>query len=87
LQGLKFGGGVIASGQSQGAIDNKFRLPGYATLNLIASYGLKVGKSKISFQLNANNLLDKTYYTETNTGYMIGVAAPRTFLGSVKIEY
>jgi iron complex outermembrane recepter protein len=87
LRGLKLGGGVIASGQSQGTNENVFQLPGYATLNLLASYGLNVGKSRVTFQLNANNLLDKTYYTGTNTGSMIGVGAPRTFLGSVRVEF
>lgn len=87
LRGLKLGGGVIASSQSQGSNNNSFQLPGYTTLNLLASYGLKVHGSKVTFQLNANNLLDKTYFTGTNTGSMIGVAAPRTFLGSVKLEF
>jgi len=84
---LKFGGGVIASGQSQGTNENAFQLPGYATFNLMASYGLKVSRTKVTFQLNANNLLDKTYYTGTNTGSMIGVGTPRFFMGSVKVEF
>lgn len=87
LKGLKFGGGVYASSQSQGTNANTFQLPGYATLNLMTSYSLNVGKSRVTLQLNANNLLDKTYYTGTNTGNMIGVGAPRIFLGSVKVEF
>ncbi|MEQ1560109.1 MAG: TonB-dependent receptor [Methyloglobulus sp.] len=87
LQGLKFGGGVIATSQREGTTRNDFQLPGYATLNLMASYGMKVGKSKVSLQLNANNLLDKTYYTGNNTGSMIGVGQPRSFMGSVKVEF
>lgn len=87
LRGLKVGGGVVASGQSQGTNENTFQLPGYVTLNLVASYGLKVAGSKMTFQLNANNLLDKAYYTGTNVGQMIGVGAPRTFMGSVKVEF
>ncbi len=87
LRGLKVGGGVIAASQSQGTNANNFQLPGYATLNLMASYGIKVAGSKVTLQLNANNLLDKTYYSGTNTGSMIGVAAPRMFMGSVKLEF
>ena len=87
LKGLKVGGGIIGSTQSQGSNANNFQLPGYVTMNLLASYGVKVGKSKVTLQLNANNLLDKTYYSGTNTGSMIGVAAPRTFMGSVKVEF
>ncbi|MGZ8171656.1 MULTISPECIES: TonB-dependent siderophore receptor [Methylobacter] len=87
LRGLKLGGGVVAASQSQGTNANNFQLPGYATMNLMASYGMKVAGSKVTLQLNANNLLDKTYYSGTNTGSMIGVAAPRMFMGSVKLEF
>lgn len=87
LRGLKIGGGVIAAGQSQGTNANDFQLPGYATLNLMTSYNMKVKGKNLTFQLNANNLLDKTYYSGTNTGSMIGVAAPRMFLGSIKLEF
>lgn len=87
LRGFKFGGGVIAADQSQGTNQNDFQLPGYATLNLLASYEMKVASSKVTLQLNANNILDKTYYTGTNTGSMIGIAVPRTFLGSIKVEF
>ena len=87
LHGLKFGGGIIAASQSQGSNENNFQLPGYATLNLMTSYGMKVAGKRLTLQLNANNLLDKTYYSGTNTGSMIGVAAPRMFMGSVKVEF
>ena len=87
LRGLKLGGGVVAASQSQGSNDNNFQLPGYATLNLMTSYGMKVAGKRMTLQLNANNLLDKTYYTGTNTGSMIGVGTPRFFMGSVKLEF
>jgi iron complex outermembrane receptor protein len=48
---------------------------------------LKVKGKNLTFQLNANNLLDKTYYSGTNTGSMIGVATPRFFMGSIKLEF
>lgn len=87
LRGLKVGGGVLAADQSQGRNQNDFQLPGYVTMNMLASYGLNVGKSKVTLQLNANNLLDKTYYTGTNTDTRVGIGSPRTFLGSVKVEF
>ncbi len=87
LRGLKVGGGVVAASQSQGTNANTFQLPGYVTMNLMASYGMKVAGKQVTLQLNANNLLDKTYYLGTNTSSMIGVAAPRTFLGSVRVEF
>jgi iron complex outermembrane receptor protein len=78
---------VVASGQSQGDNLNDYQLPGYATVNLLASYGMKVAGKKLTFQLNANNLLDKTYYAGSNSGYQVGIGAPRTFLGSVRLEF
>ena len=87
LKGLKVGGGIVGSTQSQGSNANDFQLPGYVTMNLMSSYAMKVGKSKVSLQLNANNLLNKTYYSGTNTGSMIGVGTPRNFMGSVKVEF
>jgi len=87
LRGLKLGGGVIAVSQSQGSSVNDFQLPGYVTVNLSASYGMEVAGSKVTLQLNANNLLDKTYYTGTNTWTTIGVGTPRFFMGSVKVEF
>ena len=87
LHGLKLGGGIIASGANEGTNDNNFQLPGYVTMNLLASYGIKVAGKHVTFQLNANNLLDRHYYSGTNTGSMIGVAAPRMFMGSVKLEF
>jgi iron complex outermembrane receptor protein len=87
LRGLKLGGGVVGASQSQGTNANDFQLPGYVTMNLLASYGMKVVGKQVTLQLNANNLLDKTYYQGTNTGSMIGLGAPRTFIGSVKVEF
>ena len=81
------GGGIIASSQSQGTNANDFQLPGYVTMNLMTSYGMKVAGKQVTLQLNANNLLDKTYYSGTNTGSMIGVAQPRNFMGSIKLEF
>lgn len=87
LRGLKLGGGIVGASQSQGTNNNDFQLPGYVTMNLMASYGMKVVGKQITLQLNANNLLDKTYYQGTNTGSMIGLGAPRTFMGSIKVEF
>lgn len=86
LRGLKFGAGVVGSTQRQGDTANTYQLPGYATVNLLASYTKKIGKSKVTAQLNVDNLLDKIYYT-SNTGSEISPLAPRTFLGSIRVEY
>lgn len=58
-RGLKFGGGVIVRSQQKVDIANTAQLPGYATVNLLASYGWKVGPTRVTAQLNVDNLLDK----------------------------
>lgn len=87
FKGLKFGAGALAVGPRQGNAANDYQLPGFVTANLMASYQLKVGASKITAQLNIDNLLDKRYFAGTNSGNFITPGAPRTFLGSVRIEF
>lgn len=87
LKGLKLGAGMQALSQREIGYYETAQAPGYAIFNLMASQAWQVGKSKITAQLNIDNLLDKTYtaaiysYGPTNYG------APRTFMGAIKIEY
>ena len=63
-------------------------MPGYVLFILIAGYTLPVGPSKITLQLNANNLLDKIYYNPYGgSGRNYAFAAPRGFLGSIRVEF
>jgi len=87
LQGLKFGTGMVGVGQRQGDAANDYQLPGYVTMNLMLGYGMKVGPAKMTAQLNIDNLIDKTYYSGSNSAYQIQFGAPRTFLGSLRVEY
>ena len=97
FKGLKFGGGVKLQDGQIGWYDKPAaHLPGYATVDLLAAYSLDVGKTKITTQFNVNNLLDKHYYSglTTNwvglTGYTAAYAdfgQPRTFMGSINIQY
>jgi iron complex outermembrane receptor protein len=91
LQGLKFGGGVQVRDQRQGDKANSFQLPGYATVNLMTSYTMKVAGTRLTTQFNVNNLLDKWYYdsaagwSDRTQGIMPG--EPRNFMGSVRVEF
>ncbi|MGQ0594231.1 MAG: TonB-dependent siderophore receptor [Gammaproteobacteria bacterium] len=85
---LTLGGGVVARSQVQGDNDNSFQIPGYAAVNLMAGYSWKAGPSKISLQLNIDNLLDKDYFSGSDsTPFVILYGAPRTFSGSVRVEF
>jgi iron complex outermembrane receptor protein len=86
LHGLKVGAGVQAVGIRQIGNTEIIKAAGYATFNLMASQSWKVGKTNVTAQLNADNLLDKTYLGAVSTiGSLYG--APRTFMGSIKVEY
>ncbi|CAD6877236.1 TonB-dependent siderophore receptor [Methylomonas albis] len=87
LQGLKVGAGVKALSQREIGYDESAQAPGYATLNLMGSQAWKVGKSKITAQLNVDNLLDKTYTASIYSYGPTYYGAPRTFMGAIKIEY
>ncbi len=102
-KGLKFGGGVtVRDGQmTNGGADASFallppaKIPGYATVGLMTAYSHAYGKSKVSIQLNINNLLDQRYYTSQSIlgnnpneyGTTVNYGAPRTFIGSIRVEF
>jgi iron complex outermembrane receptor protein len=88
LRGLKFGGGIFAKGARDGDLVNQYQLPGYVTVNLLTSYDWKIGKHKITTQLNVDNLLDKTYFSSSAFGANpVYYGQPRTFMGSIKVEF
>ena len=93
LKGLKIGGGVtVRDGQSACCDTPRFISPGYATVDLLAGYAVKLGQTKVTTQLNINNLLNKHYYTGISTSSSLGegfvdFGAPRTVLGSIRVEY
>ncbi len=89
LRGLKVGGGVTLRGKREGNPENNFQMPGYAVFNLMTSYSKKVGKTRVTAQLNVNNLFDKEYFP-SSSGFgrsRITVGTPRIFLGSLRVEY
>jgi iron complex outermembrane recepter protein len=90
LTGLKFGGGVSLRDGSTDGSANGYQTVGYATVDLLAAYSWKVGLSKLTAQLNVNNLLDKTYFPDVylwDAGSNRSVGTPRSFLGSIKVEF
>lgn len=87
-QGLKLGSGVVARSEQQVDNENTFQVPGYALINLMASYDWRVGPSKVTLQFNVHNLFDKEYFHTGGSSIVAAFpGAPRTFLGSVRVEY
>lgn len=87
LHGLKLGAGVQAVSQREIGYTETAQAPGYVTANLMVSKLWQVGASRLITQLNVDNLLDKTYIASTQASGLSSYGAPRTFMGSIKIEY
>ncbi len=87
VHGLKLGAGMQAVGQRQIGYNETAQAPGYATVNLMVSKLWKVGASRLTTQVNLDNLLDKTYTSSIYSYGPSNYGAPRTVIGSIKIEY
>lgn len=88
LRGLSFGAGVYFQDQREGDNANSFELPGYGRVDALVKYQLPIIRAKTTLQFNVENLLDHQYYAATdNSNTFILPGAPRTFIGSVKVEF
>jgi len=88
LRGLNFGAGAYLIGQREGNNENTWQMPGYVRVDALLGYAWKVGHSTVTTQLNVNNLLDKTIYeTSAFGGFLAQPGAPRTFMGSIRVEF
>jgi iron complex outermembrane receptor protein len=86
-RGLKFGAGMQGVGQREIGYNETAQAPGYVTMGLMASQLWTVGKSKVTAQLNVDNVLDNNYIASVYSYGPSNYGAPRTFMGSIKIEY
>lgn len=87
LNGLKLGAGVQGLSQREIGYTETAQVPGYAVFNLMTSKLWKIGKTNFTAQLNVDNLLDKTYISHTYSYGPSYYGNPRTFMGSIKVEY
>jgi iron complex outermembrane recepter protein len=87
-KGLKFGGGVNARSKAYGDSLNSFHVPGYAVFNLLTAYSWTLNGTKLTAQLNVDNLADTRYYPSGFRGPLqVNVGTPRTFKGSLRMEF
>jgi len=87
LHGITLGAGMQAVDERQIGYNETAQAPGYVTVNLMASKFWDVGDSRVTAQLNIDNLLDKTYIASIYSFGPTLYGAPRTFMGSVKVEF
>lgn len=87
LRGLSLGAGAYIVSQVQGDTGNTFQLPGYVRFDAFAAYAMKLGKSKLTTQINLDNFLDKRYFAASSYNADILPGEPLTVLGSLRLEY
>jgi catecholate siderophore receptor len=68
--------GVVSQSSVFAAVDNTVRLPGFGRLDASTYVVLS---ERLRLQLNAENLLDKSYYPTANSNNNISVGSPRAF--------
>ncbi|WP_245291651.1 TonB-dependent receptor [Methylosinus sp. R-45379] len=87
LRGLSVAGGVSASSDQLGDTANSFVLPSYSIFNGMIAYRTKIEGFNVTAQLNVKNIGDRTYYPSAASRYLIQTGTPRTFMGSLRVEF
>ncbi|MCI0356593.1 MAG: TonB-dependent receptor [Acidobacteria bacterium] len=86
---FELGAGVYLVGEREGNVENSFQTPGYGRVDAFAAYHWKIGPSRLTAQLNFNNVLDKEYFHSTalfgGDGQHPG--EPLTVIGSLRVEF
>lgn len=81
--GLVAGAGLYLVGKRQGDDANSWQLPGYARVDAMLGWRTRLGPVPAMFQVNVQNLFDKTYIDRGSSTAKYG--APRTVIGSLRI--
>ncbi len=66
---------------------NSFTLPAYTVMNAFATYDTRIAGRNVQFQLNVNNLFDRTYYTSSANRYFISMGDARQVVLSTRVEF
>ena len=85
-QGWSAGLGSYFSAQRQGDDGNTWQLPGYGRLDGMVGYRMALGRTRISAQLNVNNVLDRVYFDRGGSG-VSAYGAPRTYIASLRAAF
>jgi iron complex outermembrane receptor protein len=92
--GWRVGGGVTASSQSWGDIQNTFVLPAWARVDAFASYAVEIGGHRVTAQINLRNINNARYFDGVDTFFnyfsprlALFPAKPFTATGTIKFEF
>ncbi|MGH7888743.1 MAG: TonB-dependent siderophore receptor, partial [Candidatus Binatia bacterium] len=94
LHGWRAGGGVYAVGQRWGDDLNTFILPAYVRLDAFARYQTVIGPTRVSAQINVQNIANTRFYPGTDIFYNflsvrsgIFTGIPRAVTASLRVEF
>jgi iron complex outermembrane receptor protein len=91
-RGLRFGAGLVGRSREvayespDGMSYLADRIPGFAALNAMAAYTWKLEKTRLTAQINANNLLDRRYFAAVNPSQAMP-GAPFSVIPSLRLEF
>ncbi|MDN7867671.1 TonB-dependent receptor [Burkholderia multivorans] len=74
---LRIGAVARYVGARPGDSANSFTLPSYVLADAFATYDTRLGKQKLSFQLNVKNLFNRTYYPSSANRYFVAIGDAR----------
>jgi iron complex outermembrane receptor protein len=86
---LTLGGGLTARSVREGDMKNDYLLPGFATVDAMASYSFPFSKSNLTLQVNIRNLLNRNYF-EASGDFLRGRIAPGSplaVMSSIRFEF
>lgn len=94
LSGLTVGGGVVVRGSSVDQ-SNAVTTPGYAVINAMMRYRTMWASSKVTAQLNVNNLFNIDYFASSSYDYAckgcsyagVTYGAPRAVEATIKLDF
>jgi len=88
-ENFRVGLGEVLVGARQGDVNNSFQLPGYARTDAMVAYAHEIGKTRLTYQVNINNVLNKYYYDNSSGGNRntILFGEPISVMGSIRLEY
>ncbi|HQN64128.1 MAG TPA: TonB-dependent siderophore receptor [Methylophilus sp.] len=86
IEGWQIGLGAYLVGRRFGDDANTWELAGYTTASAMLGYRTKLGNTKLTAQINIDNLFDKEYFDRGGFD-AAKYGAPRTAVGSLKLDF
>ncbi|BFO08571.1 TonB-dependent siderophore receptor [Serratia rubidaea] len=84
---LRVGAGARYVGRRPGDAANSFYLDNYTVADAFAAYSMPLHGYRVKWQLNVNNLFDKTYYPSSGGNLRVAVGEPREVVLRVSVDF